>query len=86
MIDRGLEDRRQVRLVQRDEELVVVLGEPVGKERREEELREGQDVDLAASGLLDHGAGARHVGTPVVFVDRSCLCRSQGDHARHKTS
>src|SRR5207237_1386456 len=41
VVDRGLENRRELRLVQRDEELVEVPGEPIGEEGREEELREG---------------------------------------------
>src|SRR3954468_13681852 len=40
VVDGGLEDRRELGLVERDEELVVVAREPVGEEGREEELRE----------------------------------------------
>ena len=59
VLHRGLENQRELRLVQRDEELLVVPGEPVGKEGREEELREGQDVDLAApaSSIMAQAAG-----------------------------
>jgi hypothetical protein len=83
VLARGGEQRLSHRIGKSQEMLLVILDEPVGKERRKKHLGKADDVDPLARSLLHHRAGGLDCFLHAV-KHWTCLCRGNRKLSCHR--
>ena len=80
---RGLDERRRDRIWQLQEEVLVVRPQLIGKERRQEQLGETDDVAALRCRILDHPACDFDARPHVLAEHRTGLSRRDLDRTSH---